>query len=589
MLQQSGARRPSTRGCASISASTRLTSLADEAWEAILEHNATLGTAIGDQRHDDRLDDPTPAGRAATRAAYAAILVKVEALGDADTTDTFTEADRVTLAALRETLTTGILVLEGDLADWNVDHMDGLPTSLLSLPDYQRLATPEDAGRMLARWREMPRYIDAAAAGLRESLGDGLVASRPTVDHAVTMLEGLLAEPVAAWPLLAPLAGLDALGGWTTAERERFRADLTAAVADEVQPAFARLHATLADVIRPAARSAARPGIGHVPGGAEDYRRLARYHTSLDRSPEEFHQIGLAEIGRIDAELTDLGARAIGTRGLAATLAALRADPALHFAARDDVFATAEASLGRAREAIPAWFGRLPKAPCVVVTIPAHEEAHTTIAYYRGPAEDGSRPGQFYVNTSEPQTRPRYEAEVLAFHESIPGHHLQIAIAGELEGVPAFRRHLGPTAFIEGWGLYSERLSGDMGLYSGDLDRIGVASYDAWRAARLVVDTGLHVMGWSRDSAIAFMTEHTALAANNIANEVDRYLAIPGQALAYKTGQMEMLRLRADARARLGERFDIRGFHDAVLGNGAIPLPVLAEVVERWVATQIGC
>ncbi len=566
---------------------SRLDALAAEAWEAILEHNATLGTYVGDQRRDDRLDDPTPAGRATARTAYAAILAKLDAL-DAGGADAPVEADRVTLAALRETLSASIGVLEGSLADWNVDHMDGLPTSLLSLPDYQRLATPEDGRRMLARWRDMPRYVDAAAAGLRESLADGLVASRPTVDHAVSMLEGLLAEPVADWPLLAPLAGLDALDGWTTAERERFRADLTAAVADEVRPAFARLYVTLANVIRPGARSAERPGIGHVAGGADDYRRLIRYHTSLDRAPEEFHQIGLAEIERIDGELTDLGARVIGTRGLAATLAALRAEPSLHFASRDDVFVTAEASLARARAAIPAWFGRLPKAPCVVVTIPAHEEAHTTIAYYRGPAEDGSRPGQYYVNTSEPATRPRYEAEVLAFHESIPGHHLQIAIAGELEDVPAFRRHLGPTAFIEGWGLYSERLSGDMGLYTGDLDRMGVASYDAWRAARLVVDTGLHVMGWTRDAAIAFMTAHTALGTNNIANEVDRYLAIPGQALAYKTGQMEMLRLRANARARLGDRFDIRGFHDAVLCNGAIPLPVLAQVVERWVDAQQG-
>lgn len=190
------------------------------------------------------------------------------------------------------------------------------------------------------------------------------------------------------------------------------------------------------------------------------------------------------------------------------------------------------------------------------------------------------------MNTSEPATRPRYEAEALAYHESIPGHHLQIAIAQELPDVPEFRRHMGTTAYIEGWGLYSERLAGEMGLYTGDLDHIGVASYDAWRAARLVVDTGMHVMGWSRDQAITFMTEHTALGVNNIANEVDRYIAIPGQALAYKTGQMEILRLRASARARLGDRFDIRGFHDAVLGSGAVPLPVLAAIVDRWVEAQ---
>jgi uncharacterized protein (DUF885 family) len=208
-----------------------------------------------------------------------------------------------------------------------------------------------------------------------------------------------------------------------------------------------------------------------------------------------------------------------------------------------------------------------------------HEEEHSTIAYYRQPAPDGSRPGQYYVNTSAPATRPRYEAEALAFHESIPGHHLQIAIGQELAGIPEFRRHLGPTAFFEGWGLYTERLSDEMGLYSGDLDRFGILSFDAWRACRLVVDTGMHALGWSRGSAIDFMRAHTALGANNIANEVDRYIVWPGQALAYKTGQLEILRLRAEARAAMGPAFDIRAFHDAVLGGGALPLATLREVV----------
>jgi uncharacterized protein (DUF885 family) len=218
--------------------------------------------------------------------------------------------------------------------------------------------------------------------------------------------------------------------------------------------------------------------------------------------------------------------------------------------------------------------------------MPPHEQEHSTIAYYRQPAMDGSRPGQYYVNTSSPTTRPRYEAAVLAFHESVPGHHLQIAIGQELEGLPSFRRNLGTTAFFEGWGLYTERLSDEIGLYANDLDRIGVLSFDAWRASRLVVDTGMHALGWTRDQAVAFMLEHTALARNNIENEVDRYIAWPGQALAYKVGQLEMLRLRAEARATLGSAFDIRAFHDAVLGNGALALPTLRSVVEAWVASM---
>jgi uncharacterized protein (DUF885 family) len=216
----------------------------------------------------------------------------------------------------------------------------------------------------------------------------------------------------------------------------------------------------------------------------------------------------------------------------------------------------------------------------------AHEAKHSTIAYYRQPAVDGSRPGSYYLNTTAPETRPRYEAEALAFHEAVPGHHLQIAIAQELDGLPDFRRHAGPNAFVEGWGLYAERLSDEMGLYTSDLDRIGIASFDGWRACRLVVDTGMHALGWSRDRAISFMLEHTALAPGNVVNEVDRYISMPGQALAYKLGQLEFLRLRATAQAALGPRFDIRRFHDAVLGSGAVPLAALGAVVQQWLAVR---
>jgi uncharacterized protein (DUF885 family) len=324
----------------------------------------------------------------------------------------------------------------------------------------------------------------------------------------------------------------------------------------------------------------------HVEGGVDGYRQLVRVHTSLDLEPEALHRIGLDEIARIDDELGDLAGRTLGAASLPDALAALRSDPALRFRTRDEVHDTAAASLARATAAIPGWFGRLPQAPCEVVRMEPHEEAHSTIAYYRQPAADGSRPGQYYINTSAPETRPRYEAEVLAYHEAIPGHHLQIAIGQELPHLPEFRRHLGPTAFFEGWGLYTERLADEMGLYSGDVDRIGVLSFDAWRAARLVVDTGMHALGWTRDQAIGFMLEHTALAPNNIANEVDRYIVLPGQALAYKTGQLEILRLRAEAERRLGAAFDTRGFHDAVLGSGALALATLRGVVEAWAADR---
>jgi len=256
----------------------------------------------------------------------------------------------------------------------------------------------------------------------------------------------------------------------------------------------------------------------------------------------------------------------------------------MHFKTEDEVEAKAESTLARAKAAIPKWFGILPKADCTVKVMGMHEAPFSTIAYYRNPAADGSRPGYYMINTYKPKTRPRYEAEALAFHESIPGHHLQIAIAQELTGLPEFRKHQGVTAFVEGWGLYSERLADEMGLYSSDVDRLGMLSFDAWRACRLVVDTGLHALGWSRQQAIDYMMANTLLAENNIENEVDRYLVDPGQALAYKCGQLEILRLREDARKQLGPRFDIRAFHDAVLRNGAVALPVLRQQIADYCA-----
>jgi uncharacterized protein (DUF885 family) len=233
-----------------------------------------------------------------------------------------------------------------------------------------------------------------------------------------------------------------------------------------------------------------------------------------------------------------------------------------------------------------AFFGILPKADCIIRRVPDYEAPYTTIAYYRPPHPDGSKPGEYFVNVFEPKTRPRFQARVLALHEAIPGHHLQIAISQELPEMPAFRKHGGFTAYVEGWALYTERLGDEMGLYRDDLDRLGMLSFDAWRAGRLVVDTGIHAMGWSRDRAKAYLAEHTALALNNIDNEVDRYISWPGQALGYKLGQLEIRRLRAEAEAALGDAFSLPAFHDVVLSIGAVSLPVLRDRVAAFVAGQ---
>ena len=406
------------------------------------------------------------------------------------------------------------------------------------------------------------------------------------MQRAIATLGLLLARPDAEWPLAEP-ASAEAVQGWSTADRERFGAALTGAIGEQIRPAFARLHETLVERILPAARADTSPGMHAVSGGDEDYRNLIRMHTSLDVSAAVLHETGLREIARVDEQLRDLACGTLGVGELDAALAALRADPGLYFATSDELFAKAASSLARAQEAAPSWFGRLPVAPCEIVPMAEHEEAHAGAAYYQVPAQDGSRPGQFILNTSAPHLRPRYELEALTYHEAIPGHHLQIALGQELDSLPLFRRNLGPTSYFEGWGLYAERLADEMGLYSSDLDRIGQLSFDAWRAARLVVDTGIHAMGWTRPEAIDFMLRHTALAPTSIADEVDRYIVLPGQALAYKTGQLELLRLRDDARETMGAGFDIRGFHDAVLAGGALPLPTLRTVVAEWASRHL--
>jgi uncharacterized protein (DUF885 family) len=393
-------------------------------------------------------------------------------------------------------------------------------------------------------------------------------------------LDELLAKPDAAWVLRAPAAAPHA--DWPAAERAAFAVGIDQAIAGSIRPAFQRFRQVLRDEIFPRARDDRHVGLSNVPGGAACYTQLIKVHTSLPLSAGEIHQFGLDEVQRLHGEISRLGGQVLRTSDFAEIKRRLRDDPQLFFTTRDEIEANARATLARATAAMPRFLGKLPQAPCAVHRIGSFEEKDSPIAYYREPAIDGSRGGTYYVNTSEPATRPRYEAEALAFHESIPGHHVQIAIAQELTGLPEFRKHLGVTAFVEGWGLYAERLADDLGLYSGPLDRLGMLSLEIWRAGRLVVDTGMHSMGWSRQQAIDYLAANSVLAQNNIVNEVDRYIGWPGQALAYKIGQRELLSLRALAEKRLAGKWDLRAFHDVVLGSGAVSLPVLRAQVTSW-------
>jgi uncharacterized protein (DUF885 family) len=562
---------------ATTSAGEALRSLADRFWDEYLAAHPTWATVIGDRRFDDRLEDVSP------EAIEARIrwLDGVTARADAIPPDQLSAMERVTRQMLVDETQGHAAALRTRDHEWTVDPLGGPTVSLLDLVDYQTIASPEDGRALVARWRAIGPYLDQLASNLRRAAADGRVAAVTPVERVLDVLRHLDATPAEAWKLAAPATADHE--SWSQAERSRLREDVVAAVRDVAIPAFRRYRETLERQIMPVARPSERPGLLHVPGGAEAYRSWIRVHTTLDLDPAAIHATGLAEIERIDAEFVELGGRVLGTTDLQTTLAALRDDPRFHFETADEVFATAKRSLARAQAALTNWFGRVPGAACVVMPVPSHSEVHQTIAYYSWPALDGSRPGRYYINLHAPETRPRYEAEALAFHEAVPGHHLQIAVAQELPGLPAFQRMLGSTAFAEGWGLYTERLSDEMGLYSSDMDRFGILSFDAWRAGRLVVDTGLHAFGWTRRQAIDFLRGHSALGENNIANEVDRYIVWPGQALAYKTGQLEILRLRAEAQERLGARFEIKTFHDTVLGAGAISLPALRARVGSWV------
>jgi uncharacterized protein (DUF885 family) len=399
------------------------------------------------------------------------------------------------------------------------------------------------------------------------------------VEAAVKHLDRYLSDPDND-PLTRPAPPDGALTGFAQ-RRDRV-------LADTVRPAFAAYRDVLADEIAAHGRPADRPGLIWLPGGDALYADLVRVHTSTDRTPDEIHQTGLDVIEGLRAEYAELGGQALGTSDLAEIFARLRTDEALRWGSADELLDAARHAITRAEAAAPAWFGVLPAQSCEVQAVPEADAANAPPAYYVPPSLDGERGGVYYANVDRVTERFRHQAETMAFHEAVPGHHFQVSISQELPGLPMLRRLADVTAYAEGWGLYSERLADEMGLYSDGLTRIGMVTADSMRAGRLVVDTGLHAKGWSRQQAVDFLAEHTPMAAVEIETEIDRYIAYPGQALSYMVGRLEIQRIRAAAEAALGDTFDIRGFHDVVLGNGPLPLSVLSDVVGGWVAGRSG-
>ncbi len=556
--------------------------LADH-WEYVMRTSPTWATTLGDHRYDDQLPRRDPVTIGAIDAEREALLVRARRIDTA----ALSESDRITLELFCDRLQSDRDVARCKMHEWTVDAGSSSVVGELSYVVESHVVTCDaDAANLVARMRQGALVFGDTQANLQRGLASGRVSSVEKVRRAIEQLDGELGTPPQTWAMAMPAWARtdDPDGVFPLALRAARAAELSQVVVDSIAPAVRRFRDFLHDAVLPAARTDIE-GLAGITGGEVAYAAAIRSHLGLAKTPHELHDLGLAEIARTDRELTALGRQILGAQDLASTIERLRTDPALYFTSREELLAAAGTALDRAKQKMPAYFKTLPKADCVMRETPAYEAPYTTIAYYRQPHYDGSKPGEYFVNTYKPQTRPRFELEALTWHESIPGHHLQIAIAQELPAVPAFRKLDLATAYIEGWALYTERLADEMGLYSSDLDRLGKVSYDAWRASRLVVDTGLHAFGWSRAQAEEFMQEHTALTPINISNEVDRYIGWPGQALAYKVGQLEILRLRAHAEATLGPSFDLPAFHDVVLGAGAVSLPILAMRVDAWIAT----
>jgi uncharacterized protein (DUF885 family) len=552
----------------------QLADLAARYWDLLMESSPTSATLIGDHRFDDRIEDPSREEEDRFIAALQGVVAAAEAL-DPATLDATEAVTRQVLIFEAGTQAEGLL---SRAAEYLVDPMLGPHMDLVTYIPQMTPVTAEHAHAYVVKASRLGAAFDHAVDRLRDGVANGRTPPRVAVEKVLGQLDAYLASPVEKDPFLAIQPPADMtdghVAGWRRAMQEQ--------VEQVVRPGLARYRAAIAAEVLPAARPPEKSGICWIPDGEEVYHRAVHRYTSLGLEPGLIHQIGLDGIAELGQEYRELGGKALGTTDLTEIYHRLRHDPALRFETAAQIKAQAEASLARANAVVPEWFGVLPKTPCVLLEVPEVGAEDAPLAFYLPPAADGSRPGTFFINLTEPTTRTRYESEALAFHESVPGHHFQLALAQEMENLPLFRRHALATAYVEGWGLYCERLADEMGLYSGDLERMGMLSFDSWRYGRLVVDTGLHALGWSRQQAIDYLTANSPQAPNNIENEVDRYIGWPGQALAYKIGQREILRLRAEARRGLGSDFDIKGFHDTVLTCGPVPLGVLGDLVRKW-------
>lgn len=537
-----------------------LARLGDEYFRLHFAADPLAASVFGVEGYDAEVPDPSREAAQRQQAALARVEAELATVDPA----ALDGPDRVSHTILTRLLRDERQILRDGVGEVAVTASIAGPLAVVvsSVP----AATGSDEA-YVARLGKLGGYFDGHVERYRQAAADGRFPTELGVRQAIAQVDGYLATPVERDPLLRRVQGNAAAAGL---------------VDTSLRPALVRYRTALEQLL-PVARDGGQVGLCHVPGGAEAYRGLIGAYTTTGLGPEEIHQIGLDLIANLREEFAERGGRALGARGAAEVIGRLREDRELRFGAAGEIVDTVTGALRRAEEAVPDWFAGYDIAPCVVREMDAAEAENSVLGYYVAPAADGSRPGAHVVNTYRPELRARFEYEVLAFHESVPGHHLQIAVAQSRADLPRFRRFTYFDAHGEGWGLYTERLSDEMGLYTSELGRLGMVSFDAWRACRLVVDTGMHHFGWSRERAVAYMMENTALTETNIGNEVDRYIAMPGQALAYMIGRLRIQQLRERERAALGPAFDLRAFHHEVLAHGPLPLDTLEELVSaRW-------
>lgn len=555
----------------------RLARLFDEEWEYTLREAPTFASYLGDRRYNDRWPDVSLSCILRRHAHRLEVLQKLSEFDEGD----FSPTDRLNWRLFRRQLEQ-----ETDEFEFNwhlvpLDHRNGIQDES-SLGDSLSFTTVKDYEDWISRLRSFPAYLDQTIAVMRAGIAAGMVQPQVVMRRLPAQIRRQIVEDPSASLYYKPLKSIPP--DISMVDRERLQREAQAAIREQVVPAYRKFLGFFEREYFPACLTGI--GASRLPRGQQFYAFLARKHTTTRLTPQQIHDIGLSEVKRIRSLMEGIREQ-VGFQGtLAEFFTHLRTAPQYRYENAADLLTAYQAFSKRVDPHLPKLFRKLPRIPFGIEAIPEHMAPDTTTAYYRPPAADGSRAGTYFVNLYQPRTRPKYEIPALSLHEAVPGHHLQIALATELENVPQFRKHTHFTAYVEGWGLYAESLGDDMHLYDDPYDKMGQLTYEMWRAVRLVVDTGMHAMGWPRERAIQYFRENAPKDELDIANEIDRYIAWPGQALAYKIGELKIKELRTRAKATLGDRFDIREFHDVILQNGALPLDVLEQVVDEWLKSQ---